>query len=711
MQASSMATSTTTDTVVAALRQWWESDQQARVLIDPEGRIILSTGVYAALCGTRSEALAGREFWLDFIEVDRPLLRTAVGLAFARGEPASARAHLGTNPTRVLDVALCRMDGAAWMALTLTAPVTPVASAGGRDDFALAERLGSALLAVDATQIVTRATAAARALLETPERAVTGAPLALLLQDADLSVLAHGGGALRPLLEGWIATANLGRRYVEVRPQLGLSPLVGEASLLEIIDRTEYLLATEALAESESRFREFMTHLPGFAWIKDAAGRMLWANTQFERLHDGRRSSWFGKTDLQLWGETVARQLRAGDLRVLEGLRPTVTEEIFPLEGEPVGFRLSRFPLRGPSNEARQLAAIAFPRETPGAEARTGVAAWLTDAVVESLGLGLVDAEGRVQYLTGRCSAVLGAARALVPGTAWPEVFSAGVHGLVEGLLQRANSGQTVTETLKGLPIDVEAQGYRLVCSPCGDGGSAGGHILLVLPEEPPPAGDRLTTALVQQLHRLMRALHLPLERLAALERSRMGDATAVNLVRRSVSAAETVSQLLECLSTYVGSGSLNIQASRVDLSALATEVLPHVAEAHARAQPRFHIEPGLVVWGDRQLLRLVVEHLLDNACKYASVLGPPEVALEAVASAEGACFRVRDNGPGFEPRDARRLFKPFQRLPGAADVPGFGLGLALVERIIGRHRGRVWADAIVGEGAAFYVVLPESPG
>ena len=108
--------------------------------------------------------------------------------------------------------------------------------------------------------------------------------------------------------------------------------------------------------------------------------------------------------------------------------------------------------------------------------------------------------------------------------------------------------------------------------------------------------------------------------------------------------------------------------------------------------------------WGDRGLLCQVWTNLLSNALKYSSKRQRPEIRIGAQ---EGSVFFVSDNGTGFDMRYADKLFGVFQRLHRAEEFEGTGVGLAIVERIILRHGGTVWADAKLDEGATFYFQLP----
>jgi light-regulated signal transduction histidine kinase (bacteriophytochrome) len=114
-------------------------------------------------------------------------------------------------------------------------------------------------------------------------------------------------------------------------------------------------------------------------------------------------------------------------------------------------------------------------------------------------------------------------------------------------------------------------------------------------------------------------------------------------------------------------------------------------------------------VYGDENLLRQVLVNLVSNAVKYTKPRDPAviEIGTGPEQEQEVTVF-VRDNGLGFDPNYASRLFSPFQRLHSADALRGLGMGLAKVRRIVGRHGGRVWAQAQVGEGATFFFSLPK---
>jgi PAS domain S-box-containing protein len=143
-----------------------------------------------------------------------------------------------------------------------------------------------------------------------------------------------------------------------------------------------------------------------------------------------------------------------------------------------------------------------------------------------------------------------------------------------------------------------------------------------------------------------------------------------------------------------------------VDLSGIAKTVAAELQLTETGRRVSFRIAERMTAYGDANLLRVVLENLLGNAWKYTGAR--EEAVIEfGVAEIDGkqASF-VRDNGAGFDMKYAEKLFIPFQRLPGADEFKGHGIGLATVERIIRRHGGRVWAEGEPDKGATFYFSL-----
>jgi light-regulated signal transduction histidine kinase (bacteriophytochrome) len=113
-------------------------------------------------------------------------------------------------------------------------------------------------------------------------------------------------------------------------------------------------------------------------------------------------------------------------------------------------------------------------------------------------------------------------------------------------------------------------------------------------------------------------------------------------------------------------------------------------------------------VIGDASLLRVMLENLLSNAWKFTGKIGNARIELGSFEDEQTGrrVYFVRDNGAGFDDRYTDKLFGAFQRLHGADEFPGTGIGLATVQRVVRRHGGKVWAESKIGAGATFFFVL-----
>jgi light-regulated signal transduction histidine kinase (bacteriophytochrome) len=150
------------------------------------------------------------------------------------------------------------------------------------------------------------------------------------------------------------------------------------------------------------------------------------------------------------------------------------------------------------------------------------------------------------------------------------------------------------------------------------------------------------------------------------------------------------------------------IAPGRVDVSALTAVIVADLRRAQPDREVTVDIAPGLIAYGDERLVEVALVHLLGNAWKFTSRSAAPHITIGRHVADEPTFF-VRDNGVGFDMAYAKRLFSPFQRLHGVDEFEGRGVGLAIVERVMARHGGRVWVDAAVARGAAFFFTLPDT--
>jgi PAS domain S-box-containing protein len=149
------------------------------------------------------------------------------------------------------------------------------------------------------------------------------------------------------------------------------------------------------------------------------------------------------------------------------------------------------------------------------------------------------------------------------------------------------------------------------------------------------------------------------------------------------------------------------LKRETIDVSDLAHRIATELGRQEPTRPVTFDIAPALVAQGDARLLRVALENLLDNAWKFTRHRTNARIEVGRTSPDEAtAAFFVRDNGAGFDPTYAEKLFGPFQRLHTASEFPGNGIGLATVRRIVHRHGGRVWAEGEPDRGACFYFTL-----
>jgi signal transduction histidine kinase len=182
--------------------------------------------------------------------------------------------------------------------------------------------------------------------------------------------------------------------------------------------------------------------------------------------------------------------------------------------------------------------------------------------------------------------------------------------------------------------------------------------------------------------------------------------------LRRIVAASQRMNTMIDTLLGLSRTTSRELKRERVDLSQIARELAEDLRTQDTTRAVDFVVAPNLRADGDATLLRLVLQNLLGNAWKFTARTSGARVEVGARTDGGAVAYYVKDNGAGFDMRFAGKMFGLFQRLHSANEFPGTGVGLATVQKIVRRHGGRVWAEAIPapneGHGATFFFTLWE---
>ena len=174
-------------------------------------------------------------------------------------------------------------------------------------------------------------------------------------------------------------------------------------------------------------------------------------------------------------------------------------------------------------------------------------------------------------------------------------------------------------------------------------------------------------------------------------------------------SETQRMGRLIDDLLAFSRLGRQPIEPVPIDMQVMAQEVFDEMSAIEPGRKLRLDLHPIPNARGAEAMIRQVWVNLIGNAVKYTKQreTGEVEIGMCDAGNGEQAYF-IKDNGAGFDMRFAGKLFGVFQRLHSQQEFAGTGVGLALVQRIVQRHGGRIWADADVGRGATFFFTLPK---
>ena len=187
-------------------------------------------------------------------------------------------------------------------------------------------------------------------------------------------------------------------------------------------------------------------------------------------------------------------------------------------------------------------------------------------------------------------------------------------------------------------------------------------------------------------------------------------DAEGIRILNNVIGNAKIMGQLIDELLAFAKLGKKELTLLKVDMKQLAETVAAELVHNEESGKYKINVDPSLPpAEGDGPMIKQAMMNLVGNAIKYSSKKQEPEIRIGAKVEPDRTVYYIQDNGVGFDMAYAGKLFGVFQRLHSIEEFPGTGVGLALVKRIIDKHKGQIWADAVKGEGATFYFTLPNN--
>jgi PAS domain S-box-containing protein len=179
-----------------------------------------------------------------------------------------------------------------------------------------------------------------------------------------------------------------------------------------------------------------------------------------------------------------------------------------------------------------------------------------------------------------------------------------------------------------------------------------------------------------------------------------------VGYLNRIREAAQYMAQLIDDMLRLSRITRAEMRKDPVNLAEIASRIVDSLKTHEPERAVNVNIQDNLLAQGDEGLLRMAIENLLNNAWKFSAKTNPAEIEMGKTLIDGKETFFIRDNGVGFDMNYADKLFAVFQRLHSPREFPGTGVGLAIVQRVIHRHGGRIWAESEPGKGATFYFTL-----
>lgn len=523
------------------------------------------------------------------------------------------------------------------------------------------------------------------------------------------------------------------------------------------------LVLSREMRHTQERSQAILDNVPAVTWIKDLESRYLFVNKYYERVFGKSSSEIVGRSDQELFPAELAESWMASDRHALQTNSRVDVEEQMSVGAQQRTVLTLKFPLRDAKGVPYALGGVSTDitdnkRTSDAMRALAqSVNAEDSDAFLRECARQLVNTYGADRAFIALCQEGGDTPQRIV---SWPPEDLRSLEPLTqEGSVCREvfRHGRLHVDgdARNRYPRDPLLAAFRaesLLAAPLA---SISQRIIGVIGVT---AATRLeiSAATTDLLDVFARRIALEMDRIAAVdalkslaaeleqrvsERTRELEAFSYSVshdlrtplraidahssllaeslargdeaggrdrLRRIRDAVKRMAELIDDLLELAKVARQELRTERVDLTALIHQAMARLREQEPARKADVHIAADMKTFGDPRLLGVMVENLLGNAWKYTGRTEHARIEVGAADVAGNRAFFVKDNGVGFDPAHAGKLFQAFQRLHDSTSFAGTGVGLAIVARIIERHNGRVWAESSPGQGAIFYFTLPD---
>ena len=518
-------------------------------------------------------------------------------------------------------------------------------------------------------------------------------------------------------------------RWIEMRAELrrasedGTLRLVGVA--FDATQRHRTALLLRAVLETAS----------GLIYAKDLDGRMLIANPPTLELIGRSWEEVQGRTDMEFLADSAqGSAVMANDRRIIENGLPEVLEERVGSANAPIRTWLStKAPLRDEAGQivglvgisqditARKLAEQKLLNLNETLEARVAEQTRERDGAwnrSQDL-LVVLDGKGIFKAVNPAWTAVLGWERDELLDQSILEYIHPDDHSGTLGALAQAGSALVLKYQNRYRHKDGTYRWIEWSAAPEGDRVHASGRHVTVQKEAEMALAERTAQLEISNKelesfsYSISHDLRAPLRAIDGFgmileeDYAQQLDDEGRRLLTTIRENSRRMGQLIDDLLAFSRLNHIPLAATLVDVNSMVREVIEEIAPGGEAPAVEFDVDRLPMAYGDRGLLRQVWINLLSNAIKYSAKQSSPRIEVRSRIEGAEVIYSIRDNGVGFDMKYVDKLFGVFQRLHSATEFSGTGVGLAIVKRIIARHRGRIWATGTLSDGAEFSFSLP----